>query len=367
MIPQGFKHSSLFMKKNYREFILSFVLLSFALTANAEVKIGISAPLSGDLAEYGTAVRQGVELAIAEQPSEFSKINFIFEDNMYEATKAVSAFRKLQTIDRVDLIYNWGEPTLYAIAPLAEQAKMPIIAMSLDPIPAMNKKYIIRSINHAEQYVIKLLSYLRLNNLKKIAIVQTEDPFFNCLVKGLRKNLTKEENLEVVANFNPEEHDFKSSITLLKTKKFDVLGVYLQSGQVSVFYRQLATLGLKVPSFGTDFFESKTEIKDAQGQMEGAYYPNGLVPRDFANLYLQKYRNDNQIAYAYNAFTFVKLSRILFRNVDRQIDADEIIQLYSNPPNNLGFKFQENNSGGKFYEFPLVINKIVKGTFVEVN
>lgn len=347
--------------------LLLVLLLSMAFRANAEVKIGVSAPMSGDLAEYGTAVRQGIELAIAEEPSAFSKINFIFEDNMYEAAKAVSAFRKLQTLDRVDLIYNWGEATLHAIAPIAEQTKMPLLAMSLDPQPAIGKKYIIRSINYAEQYTIKLLQYLRFNNLKKIALVKTEDVFFNAMLDGLKKNLRKEESLDVIANFNPAELDFKASIALLRTKKFDVLGVYLQSGQVSVFYRQLTTLGLKTESFGTDVFESKTEIQKAQGQMEGAFYPNGLVPENFAKLYLQKYKNDNQIAYAYNAFVFAKLSGLLLKDIDRQLTPEETIRLYSNPPDNLGFRFQENNSGGKFYEFPLVIKKIVGDSFVEIN
>ncbi len=356
------------MNNNCRlNFLLSFVLFLFAVIGvNAEVRIGVSLPLSGDLAEYGLAVHQGIELAIAEQPSEFNKINFVFEDNMYEATKAVSAFRKLQTLDRVNLIYNWGEPTLYAIAAVAEQIKLPIIAMSLDPQPAIAKKYIIRSVNYAEQYEIKLLQYLRLNNFKKIALVKTEDPFLNSMAEGLRKNLNKDETLDVFATFNPGELDFKTTLTLLKTKKFDVLGVYLLSGQVSAFYRQLAALGLKVQSFGTDVFESKTEIKDAQGPMEGAFYPNGLVPETFSRLYLQKYKTDNQIAYAYNAFVFAKLSGILFKNIDQQLSAEEIIKLYSNPPGNLGFRFRENNSGGKFYEFPLVIKKIVGNSFVEV-
>ena len=332
--------------------------------AQEQIKIGVSAPFTGDLAEYGAAVRNGIDLAISEDSSSFKGLQFVFENNQYEASKAVSAFQKLTNVDAVKIIYNWGEPTLRSIAPIAERAKVPVVAMSLDPGPAMGKTYIIRSINYSEQYAVTLLGYLRIRGFKKIAIINTEDPFLNSMIAGLKKHLSQDESLEVVATVNPEDQDFKSQIARLKTGTFDVVGVYLFTGQVSQFYRQARSLDFKTPTFGTDFFESKTEISQAQGGLDGAFYPNIDVPKNFAADYLKRYGNDAQIAYAYNAYSFAKVSAALLQSAGNKLAPDEIMKLYQNPPMNLGFRFADTKDGGRFYDFPIVIKQI-KGNDIE--
>jgi branched-chain amino acid transport system substrate-binding protein len=332
--------------------------------AQEQIKIGVSAPLTGDLAQYGAAVRHGIELAVSEDSSSFKSLDFVFEDNQYKGSKAVSAFQKLTNVDAVKVIYNWGEPTLHAIAPIAETNKVPVVAMSLDPVPAIGKRYIIRSINYSEQYAVKLLGYLRIKGLKKIAIINTEDPFLNSMIAGLKKHLSRDESLEVIASVNPEDQDFKSQIARLKTRTFDVVGVYLFTGQVSQFYRQARALVFKTPTFGTDFFESKTEILQAQGGLDGAFYPNIDVPKSFAADYLQRYGDDAQIAYAYNSYSFAKVSAVLLQNAGYKLTSDEIMKLYENPPKNLGFSFADTKDGGRFYDFPIVIKQI-KGNEIE--
>jgi branched-chain amino acid transport system substrate-binding protein len=328
------------------------------LLAQEKFKVGVSAPLTGDLAEYGAAVRQGIELASSEDEDSFRNLQFIFEDNQYEGSKAVSAFQKLTNIDAVRVIYNWGEPTLHSIALIAERQRVPVVAMSLDPAPANGKKYVLRSINYSDQYASKLMQYLRSKGLRNIAIINTEDPFLNSMIAGLKRHLAQGETLEVFATVNPNDQDFKSQIARLKTRKFDVVGVYLFTGQVSQFYRQAKSLDLKLSTFGTDFFESKSEIAQAQGGMDGAFYPNIDVPKNFAESYLKRYGNDAQIAYAYNAYSFAKVTSALIRGLDKNLTSEQVIHLYANPPKNFGFTFTESTDGGRFYEFPIVIKQI---------
>ena len=47
-------------------------------------KIGISAPLSGPLSEYGVAAKNGFLLARKQHPNVFKNIEFLFEDNQYQ-------------------------------------------------------------------------------------------------------------------------------------------------------------------------------------------------------------------------------------------------------------------------------------------
>lgn len=344
--------------------------LCLAFAAQAQLRVGVSAPLSGDLAEYGAAVRNGIEFARTEDRGSFDGITFHYEDNRYEAAAAISAFHKLRKSDAVQLIYHWGEPPLHAVAPLAEQAELPLIAMSLDPAPAIGRRFVIRSINFSDQYAETLAEHLIRRGFKRIAILKTEDPFLNSMVDGLRRHLASDQSLEVVAAFSPADLDFKTQITKLKGGSFDVLGVYLFTGQVSTFYRQAAALRLVIPTFGTDFFESRNEIAQARGAMNGAVYPNLEVPEEFAASYRERFGNDAQIAYAYNAYIFAKLTAQLFAK-DKSLDtlnADRIVNRYTSMEalRNQPFRFRETAEGGRFYEFPLVIRKIEKDRFVTI-
>lgn len=347
--------------------VVSMFLTSIAIADDDGLKVGVSAPLTGDLAEYGSAVRSGIVFATEEAPENFTRIKFAFEDNQYESAKALSAFNKLRTIDKVNLIYNWGEPPLHAIAPVAEKAQFPVVAMSLDPEPSVGKKYILRSINYSEQYAQKLVEFLRAQGFKKIAVLKTEDHFLNSMVDALRKHLKSDESLVVFATFTPDEHDFKTQIAKLKRANFDVLGVYLFTGQVSAFYRQAVAQQMEVPTFGTDFFESKNEIQQASGGMNGAVYPNIDVPSKFHEGYQKRFGNDAQIAYAYNAYEFAKLTGQLFNSVSKSLSAEQILDSYLHPPSDVSFSVRETALGGRFYEFPLVIKKIVNGEIVKVD
>ena len=100
--------------------------------------------------------------------------------------------------------------------------------------------------------------------------------------------------------------------------------------------------------------------------MDGAFYPNIDIPKEFADYYLKRYGNDAQIAYAYNSYTFAKLTSVLFKNAHMDLTSDKIMDMYANPPNNLGFNFSDTKEGGRFYEFPLVVKKI-HGNEIEVS
>jgi hypothetical protein len=167
------------------------------------MKIGVACPLTGDLAEYGAAVRNGVALAREKAPAGRAAVQFVFEDNQYDPAKAVSALSKLREADEIELLYSWGETTLHAIAPIAERAKLPVVAMSLDAAPALGRAYIIRSINHAEEFAALLLEYFRKRGFAKIGVIKTEDPFLNSMTEGLQKQLRPGESLEVAAALLP--------------------------------------------------------------------------------------------------------------------------------------------------------------------
>ena len=81
------------------KFTSYLTLTSLILTAGAEAQVqkpaseefnfGIIVPLTGDLAQYGTAIKNGFELAKTESPKKLEKIRFIYEDSRYDGKAAV--------------------------------------------------------------------------------------------------------------------------------------------------------------------------------------------------------------------------------------------------------------------------------------
>lgn len=346
----------------HKLYLITLFLLIQINLAISQVNIGVSLPLSGDLVEYGEAVRNGIELAKEENQEEKQgpDLNFIYEDNQYEASKAISAYNKLVKKDKVKVLFNWGEPPLHAIAPLAEQDKLPVLAMSLDPKPALNKKYIIRTINHADDYAEKLVKFFVNKGYKTIGLVHTIDPFLIAMVDGIKKYLSKDQSVTIYESYNPDNFDFKTSLLkLTKTaEKPDILGVFLFSGQVQTFYRQMHAYKLNLPTFGTDFFESRNEIKLANGTMHGAVYANIIVQDVFYKKYVDKYKIDNQIAYAYNAYQMAKL----LLSIEDYKNAESILASLRGVKSK-EYIYNSNEEAGSYFKFPIVIKKIEEDSF----
>jgi ABC-type branched-subunit amino acid transport system substrate-binding protein len=125
------------------------VVWSAGVAAAEPVRVGVSAPLSGVLAEYGTAVRNGITLAQSSDPTVNKHLKIVFEDSQWDPKTAVSAYHALVNNHKAQVIYNWGNPTSEAVIPIAERAGTPLIAMSSDPKVAKDKRWGIRSITSA--------------------------------------------------------------------------------------------------------------------------------------------------------------------------------------------------------------------------
>lgn len=95
-------------------------------TLSDRIKLGVIVPLTGPLAFFGQDFVRTFNLTVEDQPDLKKYVDIIWEDSAYDSKKAVAAFNKLSTIDKVDLIYSFGGPMLNALAPLAERQKIPL-------------------------------------------------------------------------------------------------------------------------------------------------------------------------------------------------------------------------------------------------
>jgi len=344
-------------------------MLFLSPAAAEPFKVGVSIPLTGSFAEYGEAVRNGIEMAAADQPGLTAAVRFIYEDNAYDPKKAVGDMQKFADLDKVNLALVWGNEPALSVAPIAEQKRLPTVVIAQYPQASAGKKYVIRFINNGEQFSQALLDYLRLLKIKRIAVIKSELSFFNMLIDGLKQN-RRDEEIELVDTFLPGETDFRSSILRLKSRSFDILGVYLSSPQVRQFFRQAAELNFRPRAFGATPFESSIVIADSLPYMEGAVYTHNAVTDWFRDKYVSRYANDMQLAYAANAYDFAVLTSRLFGSGDRVLTPLEVISAYSDAQSQNAasgaYHFVDSAAEGKHFEFDIVVRRITAGRAEEV-
>src|SRR5512140_2243410 len=115
------------------------------------VKIGLVLPMSGPFASYGKQIEHGVKLYLATQGDTFGgrKIELIVKDDSPGTAGDVSKrlAQELVIKDKVDILAGFGlTPSAFAVAPVATDAKKPMVIMNAATSSVTTKSpYIIRT------------------------------------------------------------------------------------------------------------------------------------------------------------------------------------------------------------------------------
>jgi ABC-type branched-subunit amino acid transport system substrate-binding protein len=338
--------------------------------AKDALRVAVVVPLSGPVAEYGRALKNGLILAQEEHPQLLAALRITFEDSRYDNQSAVSIVNKVAGEKSADLMYLWGYGPVQAAAPVAEARKLPLIAVSGEQGIDNGKRFVFRFCYRIEQFSEQLLRYLRSRGLKRFGFVKTEMAYMNSILAGMRSRLHSDEEI-IEDSYLMGEQDFRISIERLKSKKVDAVGVFLVTGQVSQFFRQARDLHYQVLFFGASTFENKNEIAQAQGMMEGAVFPALDVDNGFRARYMKRFGDEVQLGWAANAYDFAMLSALRKDKLkDQVIKGGDIFEEYRDLKEYHGVEgmliFKENAAGENEIHFPLVLKKIKGAGFETV-
>lgn len=328
-----------------------------------KIKIGVILPLTGPLTEYGESFRNGMTMAIEELGDKGEEFVLIFEDSQYNPTQAINAFSKLTNVDNVDLLLDWGSPTGEAIAPLVKYKKTPIVLASVNSEIASKSDYIIRLFNEPSDYGIKTWEYLRSLGIKKIGVIKTQNSFLDLMHTALEKNKLGNEEVILIDTFDWENSDFRTTISKIKQSDVEIVAVLLGSGQIAQFYKQSVEMDLNIPTFGSDFFESLSEVENAQGTMEGVWFPTVAESEEFLQKYIERFSSKSQIS---NAARGYDIMNILAKEVDFESSETVMSSLrnINDFEGSLGTYDLIDKGNDRYFGFPIRIRTIQNGEIV---
>lgn len=326
-------------------------------------------PLSGPLAEYGEATYNGFRLGLADYPSLKQSFELAVEDSGYDNKSALIAFEKLRSDSRTRCVYLWGYGPAQAVAPVAERMKFPLIAVTAERRISVGKQHVVRYNFYAEQIGEGLAKYLRSAGRRKVGLVRTEQAFLNGILDGLTAAWPADDSIDTVQVFQSTDRDFASTITVLRQRQYDALGVLLLPGQLARFYRQASAQRLTLSTFGTFYADSDSEIAQSGNTMEGVAFVTPDVTDNFRKRYTARFGNDNSIAFTGSAYDFVALiARIPRESLSSLRGSEAIFRALATATPHSGVSgvigFVDNPIDGPSFTFPVVLKEIAGGKVV---
>lgn len=228
--------------------LLSTGALSAAQAQDA-FRIGLIVPLTGGQASTGKQIENAIKLYQQQNGATVAgkKIEIIVKDDgaLPDNTKRLA--QELIVNDKVNAIAGFGvTPAALAAAPLATQAKIPLVVMAAGTsIITERSPYIVRTSFTLAQSSTIIGDWAAKNNIKKVATLTSDYAPGNDALEFFKKHFTAGGGAIVeevkVPLMNP---DFAPFLQRMKDAKPDAMFVFVPAGQGGNFMKQYTERGL---------------------------------------------------------------------------------------------------------------------------
>lgn len=275
---------------------------NLSFSEESKNKIGVVIPLTGVLATYGEALANGCTLASEDLGASHGEV--ILEDSQTETRSAVSAFNKL-LINGAKSIFIWGTTPNEAIAPLAQQNGVPLLAASVSAAISKNRSNVLRTSPHVDMLVGPIKELLLKRGVKSISMIVTEWSYTEELRQSFKRLLPEVQFDEHVSPRS--DSDFRTVILKQKATNPDYIAVLLGAGQIRQYFQQAQQLGLKAQFVGSNFFSDSVEMRASGPLAEGAVFTDTEVCDSFKSRYLNRFGKIDHITTSIAAYDNLSL------------------------------------------------------------
>lgn len=253
-----------------------------------ELRIGAILPLSGDAAAVGEACRNGIEMALADREKE--GVTVLYEDDRNTPSVSVTALQKLKQ-QRVDAILSWSSGPGNALAPLAEQSKLPLLSIATDPEIVRHRRYAVNLWVTPREQARVLIDELTKKGLATIARVSAEQSGMLAMRDAFDEINDGKITLALDQSFPSDAKDFRSYLTrIAAAPQLKAIFVNLYLGQTGVFARQAREMGITLPLVNIETFEDLNDVRLSNGTLINQWYVQaGDAMSDFERRYRERF------------------------------------------------------------------------------
>lgn len=254
---------------------------------SATIKVGEFASKTGSEATFGQSSHNGTQLAIDDLNAAGGvlgkQLDLITEDNQSQAGQSALAVRKLISSDGVIAVLGEvASSRSLEAAPICQAAGIPMISpASTNPKVTAVGDYIFRTcfIDPFQGTVMANFASrtLKLQNVAVLSDVKSD--YSLGLAKFFKEGFAKAGG-KIIAdqNYSGGDKDFSAQLTAIKAANPDgifVPGYYTEVGLIALQAKQL---GINVPLFGGDGWESASLVPIGGAALEGDYFSTHFSP-----------------------------------------------------------------------------------------
>jgi branched-chain amino acid transport system substrate-binding protein len=231
--------------------MLAFIPISTSRPANAQdaVKVGLVIPLTGPFSSTGRQIAAGARLYIQQRGAVVAgkAVELIVKDDGAVPDNAKRITQELIVNDKVNILAGFGQtPIAFAVAPLATEAKIPMVVMAAATSSVTERSpFIVRTSFAQAQPVVVIADFEAKQGVKKVVtLVSDFAPGYDS--EKFFSERFAQAGGQVVASLRIplQNPDFAPFLQRARDAKPDGLFVFVPAGQAGAFIRQFVERGL---------------------------------------------------------------------------------------------------------------------------
>lgn len=302
-------------------FVMS--LGAFAFAASDTIKVGVLAPLTGAVAEYGNAVNNGVVQFVEELNAKGGingkQVELVTYDEEGDPMKAVTGYNYLMDQGVVAIVGDVTTAPTKAVVAESQADGTPMITASAtakdvtcqlndDGSVAMVYENMFRSCFIDPFQGSKMAAFSKdVLSAATAAVLYNVGSDYSAGCAASFQETAQEMGLEVVAveSYADGAVDFQSQLTNIAAKAPDVLFIPDYYSVVALVAQQAYAAGVKATMLGADGWDSVMDVVTDPALLEGSYYCSGYSTEDtreevqtFVKNYQAKYDGANPNMFA---------------------------------------------------------------------
>ena len=226
------------------------------------VKIGVVSEFSGPFAQYGQQIVGGMKAYLKQHGDTIAgkKIEIIQRDTTGPSPDIAKRLaQELVTLDKVNILAGFGlTPNALAVAPIATEAKVPMVIMNAaTSIITTKSPYIVRASMTLPQVTQPMAQWAAKNGIKKVyTIVSDFGPGVDAETEFAKAFKAAGGQIVGTSRVPLRNPDFSPFIQRAKDEKPDAVFVFLPAGEQGIAFmksyreRGLADAGIKLIATG---------------------------------------------------------------------------------------------------------------------
>lgn len=270
------------------------------------IPLGLTTPLTGNLALLGTQARNGAEFAVNDINAAGGiggkMLALQTEDTGASSTDALNAMNRVLDSKPLVIMGSMISPHVFAQTEAVNKSETPFVVGATNAkVTSQGSKWLFRTHVHDGQLADLIPEYLvKTLGKTKPGIMAVADDYGLGASKGIQAALAELKVSPVaVTSYAPSDKDMSAQLLEIKDKDADSLILFGRPSDITLVLKQMGDLGIKLPVIGNTSIVAQTTLNNlSAAEADGTYAIGGMIPQtatdpkilDWAKRVQEKYK-----------------------------------------------------------------------------